>query len=166
MQKNGKFVPLSSPADFWLSELTPISAESVARLERQHSLHLPDSLRDLYLVSNGGQTEYIYYVLGDRVVSLFQNGTLLPFDKWELISPFLKGFDLDDEKLIEVANNFSQARIISRYGFEYFVLIVPSTESSGGWIGQLDLATTSNEKPNIKIICKADELVSGLCALL
>lgn len=165
MQKNREFVPLTHSSKFWVSKAESISAEAIAEIEKRHSIHLPKTLREIYLISNGGQTEYIYYVKEDKTFSCFQNGTLLPFEKWELLSDFVRGYDLDDESLILTANDFAQTRIISRYGFEYFVLFIPSSEDFGGWIGQLDLATSFNETPNVKIICKADELMSGLHAI-
>jgi hypothetical protein len=159
---NDNFFLLSRSVDFWQRKDNSISREAIAEFEKSYSIQLPESLIELYLISNGGSTEYTYFIKGDQNFSLFPEGILLPLEEWESLEDFIQDFDLDDDDLLDACQEFFHSRIIYRYGFEYFVLFMPAQGRLGGWIGQLDLASAPGKKPLIKVICKAEELVAGL----
>ena len=132
-------------------------------IEEKFGNRLPKSLKEIYLISNGGHTQYTNFLKDDKCIPLFQDNTLFSTEDWECIGAFIKAFQIDDDELLNVNADFSSAKIICRIRFEYFVLYIPEKDSNNAWIAKLDLASAMSEKPKVEFICSSDELVSGLC---
>lgn len=163
MLQNTRYKPLSSLDEFWRERQELISSSTISEIEKKYCINLPQSLRDLYLISNGGRTDYIFFLKNGKYLSLFQDNTFLPLEEWARIADYIQSYQIDDDEILSINAEFSSARIICRIGFEYFVLYVPEKNSNNAWIGQLDLATAPGDKPKIEFVCSGQELVSGLC---
>lgn len=142
--------------NFWYSEdpKTPLTPEQIKAQEERIGFTIPQFLKDLYSVSNGGRTTFICFPTTSGKISVFQNGTLLPMEEWESLSEFTAEFDLDDEATLNAAK-LSHAVIISRHVFEYFVVLAPSKDGKDCWVGQLDV---TDDEPEIKQVCKGSDL--------
>lgn len=143
--------------NFWYAEdnATPMTLEEIKTQEERLGFNLPQFLKDIYSLSNGGRTTYICYPTATGKISLFQNGTLLPMNEWESLNEFAADFDLDDEETLKAAAKLSHAVVISRCGFDYFVVLAPANDGKECWIGQLDV---TDDEPQIRQVCKGSDL--------
>ncbi len=135
---------------FWYPEdkATPMTIEEIKTEEGRMGFVLPQFLKDIYSISNGGRTSYICYPSASEKISLFQNGPLLPMNEWQSLSEITLSFD--EEVAIHPL-----ARVISRYGSEYFVVLVPTKDGKDCWVGQLDVM---DEEPEIRKVCNGSQL--------
>ncbi len=143
--------------NFWYAEdkATPMTPEEIKDQEERIGFTLPQFLKDIYSISNGGRTTFICYPTANGKISLFQTGSLLPMNEWESLSEFAADTDVDADETLKAAAKLSHAVIISRCGFEYFVVLAPTIDGKDCWVGQLDV---TDDEPQIKQVCRGSDL--------
>ena len=139
-----KFELLGKVENFWDKRNEPATEADFHAFETSNGIIIPNLIKSLYLVSNGGFPDFRYVKSGNHFHSMFFEW-IPAVKKFELFKGYVGDFGLDDEETLNFFNKDTNAVIWHRHGFEYFVLFWPNSEPNICDLGILDLAAPEGD---------------------